>query len=367
MSEPRHAPHNAQSRYEIVTKERLTQVLEGTYGDVSGNSVEPHQLAVLFAVMAIGAHHNLELPPNDPSAEQYCNAARDCLMIGRFLSKSSLAGCQALNLMAHYDLATDVGRDGDGAWSLWGMSARMGHAMGLHRDGQSWNLKETVLEERRQVFWECRSAELFQANCFSRPPSISAEYLDTRLPTTITPFHRFKFDLSQVSDLWVPSLMWLGLKSVCSPRFFRCEPNRTRTYSASQRSCELLHDCRPNSSLALERQTPFQLRCRTAMLSLPSIYPDLDGARRASPPTNKRDLRTTLEQYFLALLVAETLINLHRAHYARAIATNQTDPTKSPYGNSYLTVVERCSVSAHMLGYHAKLMAGGDTARDGAV
>ena len=179
----------------------MAQVLDATYNAPSEPDVEPHQLAVLFAVMALGAHHNLEIPPNDPSAEQYCNAARDCLMVGRFLSKSSLAGCQALNLMAHYDLATDSGRDGDGAWTLWGMSARMGHAMGLHRDGQSWNLKQAVLEERRQVFWECRSAELFQANCFSRPPSVGAEYIDTQLPTNITPFHRFKFDLSHLSDL----------------------------------------------------------------------------------------------------------------------------------------------------------------------
>ena len=82
------------------------------------------------------------------------------------------------------------------------------------------------------------------------------------------------------------------------------------------------------------------------MLSLPSIYPDLESARQASPPTNKRGLRTTLEQYFLALLVAETLINLHRAHYARAIATNQIDPTKSPFAPSFLTVVERCSVGS---------------------
>lgn len=56
--------------------------------------------------------------------------------------------------------------------------------MGLHRDGGKWNLPDEVVEDRRRVFWECRSAEVFQvcpaiinpvvsidvqANCFSRP------------------------------------------------------------------------------------------------------------------------------------------------------------------------------------------------------
>ena len=38
--------------------------------------------------------------------------------------------------------------------------------MGLHRDGGKWNLPDEVVEDRRRVFWECRSAEVFQA---SRP------------------------------------------------------------------------------------------------------------------------------------------------------------------------------------------------------
>jgi hypothetical protein len=34
--------------------------------------------------------------------------------------------------------------------------------MGLHRDGGKWNLPDEVVEDRRRVFWECRSAEVFQ-------------------------------------------------------------------------------------------------------------------------------------------------------------------------------------------------------------
>lgn len=41
--------------------------------------------------------------------------------------------------------------------------------MGMHRDGDCWNLPQDVVEERRKVFWECNSADIFQAHCFSRP------------------------------------------------------------------------------------------------------------------------------------------------------------------------------------------------------
>lgn len=41
--------------------------------------------------------------------------------------------------------------------------------MGMHRDGDRWNLPRDVAEERRKVFWECNAADTFQAHCFSRP------------------------------------------------------------------------------------------------------------------------------------------------------------------------------------------------------
>lgn len=33
--------------------------------------------------------------------------------------------------------------------------------MGLHRDGQSWNLSEEDLNNRRKVFWEAFSHDVF--------------------------------------------------------------------------------------------------------------------------------------------------------------------------------------------------------------
>lgn len=78
--------------------------------------------------------------------------------------------------------------------------------MGLHRDGERWHLAADMLEDRRRVFWECHAADIFQANCFSRPNSINADYMDTKLPRDIhvgggKGYMRLKHELCHLSSL----------------------------------------------------------------------------------------------------------------------------------------------------------------------
>lgn len=47
----------------------------------------------------------------------------------------------------------------------------------------------------------------------------------------------------------------------------------------------------------------------------------------------------------LALNISETIINLHRPYYAKALYENIDDRVASVYAPSYLTVIERCAVS----------------------
>ncbi|OCF71449.1 hypothetical protein I204_07507 [Kwoniella mangroviensis CBS 8886] len=54
------------------------------------------KLALLFITFALGALHNLELPPNDPSAEEYCMIAKACLAEGNFMKRPTIMGVQAL-------------------------------------------------------------------------------------------------------------------------------------------------------------------------------------------------------------------------------------------------------------------------------
>lgn len=108
-------------------------------------------------------------------------------------------------------------------------------------------------------------------------------------------------------------------------------------------------------SVDFELNVPFELRCRPVLCSIPSTYPDPDAAIRASPPTNKRNLQLTFQQFTLAMNINECYVHLHRPYFAKALYESPGDPTRSKYGPSYLTVVERCHVSMVL---NLRLMAG---------
>ncbi|BEI84665.1 hypothetical protein CcaverHIS002_0500660 [Cutaneotrichosporon cavernicola] len=282
-------------------------------------------LALVYITLAMGALHNLELPPNDPLAEEFFSLAKSALAKGQFMIHNTLAAVQTLHIMAHFCLEMEKGRNGDNAWPLWGLAMRLIQAMGLHRDGQRWHLPPDILEERRRVFWECHTADIFQANCFSRPNSINADYIDTMLPRDVPVgggkgYMTLKHELSQLSSFVLDHAM-----KVQAPPY--------STVMA-------LHD----KLTTFETDVPFHFRCRAALLALPSRYPDAERAIADSPEESKRDLHRTFQQFTLYLNISEAIIFLHRPYFARALHDEVPDPTLSVFGQSYLTVVERCNL-----------------------
>ncbi|WVF70366.1 hypothetical protein IAT40_005156 [Kwoniella sp. CBS 6097] len=293
----------------------------------SYRNVHLQQLALLFAILAMGTLQNLELPLHDPSANEYLAYAKGCLTKGDFMNNNTIAGVQTLIIMAHYLLETEKGRDGDSAWPLWGLAMRIIVAMGLHRDGARWNLPEDVVEERRQVFWAAYAIEILQANCFSRPTSLAPQYIDTAFPVGPSDYpdgsksyQTLRFELIQLSARILDTGMSVKFESYDT------------ILSLYTRLCEF------------ERSIPYELRCRTALLALPSEYPDPEIAREHSPEISRRNLKRTFQQFTLALNISEHVLFLHRPYFVMAMHDQPADPTRSVYGRSYLAVVERCSV-----------------------
>jgi hypothetical protein len=92
-------------RYEIITRPTLNAFVEKAYiakgmRDTNHSRLDVQQLATLFAVLALGASHNLELSPDDQIAEDYCEFARNCLVKGNFMTHSTLAGVQTLVILS---------------------------------------------------------------------------------------------------------------------------------------------------------------------------------------------------------------------------------------------------------------------------
>ena len=83
------------------------------------------RLALLYIVFALGTVHSLEVSPNDPSSEVYLGLAKRCLAKGDFMRNNTIAGVQALNIMGHFYLDMEKGRDGESAWPIWGLVMRI--------------------------------------------------------------------------------------------------------------------------------------------------------------------------------------------------------------------------------------------------
>ncbi|KAI5480145.1 hypothetical protein MNV49_001805 [Pseudohyphozyma bogoriensis] len=298
--------------YSLATPEEQTSL-----------EMPPCDLGLLFSIFAMGSYYNLELPPDDSSVEECLKISKCCLAKGDFMANNTISAIQSLLIMGHLQLSMESGNNGDAAWPLWGITSRMIMAMGLHRDGEKWNLPTATVEERRRVFWECHATDVMTSNCFSRPGAMNPLYIDTALPSLpLDDFHRSKFSLSFIFD----GVLDHAMKVVHPP------------YSNVQALNEQI--------INFERNVPYNLRCRPVLSVLLSTYPSQEIAAQASPALDKRNLHLTFQQFTLAMNLCELLVFLHRPYFARAINESPQSPERSVYGLSYLAVVERCNYHA---------------------
>ncbi|OQV06667.1 Fungal specific transcription factor domain-containing protein [Cladophialophora immunda] len=320
--------------HDVAPKTRFQKTFDRVYNlseGASSSPVNPQEIALVYIILAQGTMFNIEMPNYDPSVEDWLHLSERALVKGRFLSNNMVAGLQTLHLMAHLHLHLDKGRCGDNAWPLWGLVMRLIQAMGMHRDGARWNLPEDVVEERRKVFWECNAADTFQAHCFSRPCAINPEHCDTAFPSEALnlngekSYSLLRFELSQLSS----EILNMAMK-VRKPAY-------SDVIDLDLRLCEF------------ERNLPFSLRCRAALLSMPSRYPQSETAIAASPEPSRRSMTISFQQTNLALNISETIINLHRPYYAKALYDDVDDRVKSVHAPSFLTVIERCAIIIAMV------------------
>jgi len=81
-------------------------------------------------------------------------------------------------------------------------------------------------------------------------------------------------------------------------------------------------------------------------MAMPSRYPQAEAAIEASPEPSRSSMTISfVQQTNLALNVAETIINLHRPYFAKALYEQIDDRMKSAYASSFLAVIERCELS----------------------
>lgn len=86
--------------HDVAPRRTVQPLFDRAYDTSSGEPlarrVHPQQLGLLFIIMAMGALHNPDLPPHDPSAEHLFAAARWSLIKGDFVGHNTVNGLQAV-------------------------------------------------------------------------------------------------------------------------------------------------------------------------------------------------------------------------------------------------------------------------------
>lgn len=87
--------------FDVAPRSTLEPIFENAYaakyskGEVE-SKIDSHQLALLYIVLAMGARHSLELPQDDPSADDYMTLAKRSLAKSDFLTHCTIAAVQTL-------------------------------------------------------------------------------------------------------------------------------------------------------------------------------------------------------------------------------------------------------------------------------
>ncbi|KAL1893125.1 hypothetical protein Sste5346_006557 [Sporothrix stenoceras] len=319
--------------HDVAPKPRFQETFARVYSFVTPGTAPPtsainfQEVALVFMMMSKGTVYNIEMPTDDPSAEEWQHLSEMALVKGNFLSNNTIAG----HIMAHKNFQSDKGRHDDKAWLLWGLAMRMIQAMGLHRDGARWNLPPDIVEERRKVFWEVNAADIFQAHCFSRPSTVNPDHCDTEFPSeprfvsSEKGYFELRFELSQISF----EILNMAMKA------------RRPHYSEVTMLDQKLRK--------YEQNLPYYIRCRAALVAMVSRYPSPEEAIAVTPEPARRNMPLSFQQSNLCLNLCETVINLHRPYYAKALyddtdASNATDTHASIYAPSFYCVIERCAM-----------------------
>ncbi|KAL7418628.1 hypothetical protein Q5752_007086 [Cryptotrichosporon argae] len=264
-----------------------------------------HDLALVFILLANGAAMDFALAPYNDVAERFYRLARACLA---FDPSNSVPLVQTIHLMSRYVANSYKGpRTHDSFWTALGMATRAAQAIGLHRDGNRWGLEPAEIETRRRVFWEIQTEDVLQSMTQGRPRLISDATVDCTFPTVtqdndpVQLFHHHKYRLIRV----------LG----------KINDLQTQTSTSPYNAYMDLHK------------------------ALGQVRSDLPPVLSANPddgPDTPRIVRW--QRLAMRLLINEGHLFLHRVHFARALRDFAHEPLQSAYSFSYVSELEASRV-----------------------
>ncbi|KAG6909735.1 hypothetical protein DXG01_015723 [Tephrocybe rancida] len=263
----------------------------------------PHDLALLFILLAFGAMTDPTAMPASPAlAEAYYTLTKAALSLAPVLERPpSVATVQTLALMAIFEGMSGGENAIEATWALMGLATKLAQSIGLHRDCQRWGLPPAEVQKRRALFWELFITDCWQSLATGRLATFSLPFVDCELP--------FDPDQTMTDD------------GVVQPSF----PYWKARFGAECVAGVVqgtLTSRAPRYSIILE------LDRKVRDMELP--------AYAQGPPPQGAGLAQTMK-HFMSINYRElTLLYIHRCFFAHAITSHPTDPIRSQYAPSFL-------------------------------
>lgn len=290
--------------------------------DAATPPLDPQKIALVFLILALGCLMDFTKPPHNETARTYFLAGRSCLALDASPSVT-LVQCFFLYGTAIMN-GGDVTAGGDSFWPMLRLGMCIAEELGMHRDGDHWNLDEQHALRRRIVFWEIHGFDVLQSISLGRGQCIADYAIDCAIPTDDIQiaFHCKTYELSR---LW----------SRINDRQIRIRPSPyTEVVEIDEKLLDFQNTLPAHLSLATQ----------------PSLY-DL---------ATIEGQRNIFQRNMLFLFISEARLTLHRSWFARALREFPQEPLQSPQKQSYVNCLEASrgviSTVRNMLGLHGQVV-----------
>lgn len=283
----------------------VREIITPIYEKGGTSPVSGAHLSLLYITMAIAKMVDFETPAYSPTARQYQLLARACLATSNVLVDTPLVAVYAIFSLCYYLQFTDEKEAMAESLVFQGVLIKMMQSMGLHRDPEKFKLSEEANQRRRRIFWEIYIYDRWMSVMVGRPPGMSSNHIDTKMP--IYPedegnpkgYHQTKLEIAQ--------------------EYLR--PFHEEVLSGSQR---------PKYKRVLQLDSDMRTRC---VYPSELLVPGLDGP--VNPDQPPLTLAQSMQRYALYIVREVLPFYLHRGYFAHALGGDK-DPLESTFAPSVL-------------------------------
>ncbi|KAG1767816.1 hypothetical protein EDD22DRAFT_772813 [Suillus occidentalis] len=295
--------------FQVVSRQQIIDNLIPSIYRPGTRSLErprygPHDLALLFSVLALGALVDPTLPPYNAEARHYHLVARAALCMQSVLAERSVVTIKALHLMSMYYGMSGIESNAELYYSLLSLASQA--ALQVNKDPSLWGFEGREAYERRSYFWTLFSQSLWQSLATGRPPAIMPAVVDCQIPSDLDEATYQSGEIPISFGNWSSHFT----KECLAPIIEATQAVKPPTY-----------------------QTVLELDRKIREFSVPELPNSADFDR--APMVNRSFGPSAYKEL--------TLLFLHRGFFAQAMGDFPSDPLRSPVGRSFMVAYQSAS------------------------